>query len=351
MSLKQIAIGTAVLAVLAVAGFAIDKSMNSGRREVKSLADGVDFSQGKVVRIQANNHHVTLQATETGWVVVEKANFPADEAKLRKLVIQLSGSQIEHKVTERKEKLGELGLLTILENEGKFEEDTTGQELSVEKVDGQVLFKLIIGNTRSTSAGYGGQYVRPAGETVAYLIPEALQLDPEPKEWINKSLFPIKGERDLQKISIRRPGAQPLIFSRTDEKTPWELEGVKAEDLDVGKVTTMVRDVAGINLSDLAEEGKSEKELGRTKVTTAELTGFDQRTFRITVGEEKVGESLRYVAIQAGLPADVKDEKLRQEVDGFNARFSNRFLAVFDWEGDTVLKTVKDFRKEQPKKP
>ena len=345
MSIKRIAIATGALVALAVIGVTIDRMTNSHGESGagQTLLGDVDLSKAKMFTIRKDKDQVTLRPSDAGWVIAEYADFPANEDQLRKLAFQLAESVLEHKVTERKEKLGDLGALTMEENEGKFTPDVTGAELIVTGEGETPLLHLVAGNSRSSGAGFGGQYIRRKAETVAYLISDALEIPAKPSDWLPKKIFDFDAGKNLKGISIVRAGKPNLVFGREDEKSAWVNKGSQIKQFDVNKVKRMAQDTASFGLAGLAQPGQSPKQLGRTRLAKVELSLLDKRVYRIEIGEDKAADGNRYLVVSAELPTDVSDAELKQKVADFNARFGKRVVAVYDWEGEAVLKVAKDF--------
>ena len=354
MKLKSMAIATGALLGVAVVGLIISNLMSgTGKRgrEGTSLIEGVDISKIAAIRIEDDNKQVNLTLTGEGWQVQEKAGFPASEEKIRKLVFNLGDQTIELKVTERKEKLRDLGVLAVDENNGKFEDDRTGARVTLLDQSGNPLLGLIVGNDRLTSNtqrgvhGGGGQYIRFVGEPAVYLIPKALTVHNLPREWLNTALLNVDHGKLFKSIRISRSGNKDLLLTKADEKAEWKMDGVKDELVNMELVKDLVNRIGELSIHDLAESGKKEADLGMARTGTVTIRLTDGRLFKLKVGEKKTGDDFRHIMLSATLEENTGDAELKKSVDRFNQRFGKRIIAIYDWEGEQILKSEKDLLK------
>src|SRR5580700_11433750 len=79
-----------------------------GERALPGLADKLatlDF-----MRLRRGDVTVNFRQSEHGWVVVEKGGYPADQTRLRQLLLQLAELQLVEPKTDRPELLSRLDL-------------------------------------------------------------------------------------------------------------------------------------------------------------------------------------------------------------------------------------------------
>lgn len=355
MSLKGIALATGVLLVLAGGGWFIKNGMGPSRPGGlvgKSLLDGVDLSQTAGLTITHGEDQVTLKAGSGGWRVAEQADFPAKPEKIRKFLLKMQEEHIAHKVTENPKRFPELGLLDKAENGGKWENQKTASTVALTDAGGKTLFAVLLGNDRKTdpaqNGGFGGQYIRYPGQKVAYLIPETFYLDSEPRLWLDNKIFDWEKEA-LKSFTISHAKEKKLVFSRADAKSDWKLAG--SPTLKQPEAKSYAERLATLTINRLPKPGQDAKTLGREKLATLEMELFDGRRYGMTLGEKKVEPgNLRFMTLQAGLPADKDKKDLREQVDAFNHRFAGRFPAIYNWEAENLLKTRADFLPAKEKK-
>ena len=98
MKLKALALGSGILIVLAVAAFAVNRWMYappSAGRIGQPLLPDLDLSETSQIRIESNEHEVTLNSEDgTNWTVAEQHGFPVDTKKLKGLLFKLANERV-----------------------------------------------------------------------------------------------------------------------------------------------------------------------------------------------------------------------------------------------------------------
>ena len=355
MKLRVLALVSAILVVLAVAAFAVNRWMTAPKTEGrvgKILMSDVDLAKATRIEIVSPDHTVTLH-TEHGreWSVAQEQDFPVDPKKLKTLFVRLTSEKIAHKVTDNADKLPDLGLLTADENNGKLEASKTARVLSVLGKDDKPIFGLLMGNDRRGQGAmtFGGVYVRYPKEKAAYLIGDSVVTDYRPEDWIDTSVLDLNADKDIRSVRVEQPGQRPVHLSRAKADDPFKLDGMPDADLDKSQVRRVTGQLAGLSAFKVKAGDTPVAEVGRARTGRVELELFDKRHFTVDVGEAKAKDDYRYITVRATLDASVKDPALHEQVDAFNKRFVGRLLGVYDFDGKTMLTAWKDY-KVKPKK-
>lgn len=355
MKFRSLLIFSGVLIVLAAAVFGTSRWGGGSLSEVrtgKPVMGTVDVSQATKIQIQSHEGTVTLvQLADDQWTVLEQNNFLANAQKIKALQIKLQTEKIAHRVTDKKEKLAGLNVLIAEENGGKWKKGKTGYRLRF--LDGQdkSLIDLVIGRDRGgeRNVGFGGTYIRFAGEEAAYLIKDTVLQDYKPEDWIQKEVFDEVADKVLKSIRIRQSGEKELVFSRDKPETKWNMVGVPPERLKQTEIKSLANLIGGMDLSKIAAKDKPAAELGRKRTGQVNFEFFDQRKFTLEIGDQKAKDDYRYFTIKANLDASVSDIKLKDRVTAFNKRFQNRIVGIYDWDGSRLLQARKEFLTEQKK--
>lgn len=354
MKIGKIAIGTGILLALAVAVGLIqsqpDKPPPRGKVG-ESLLGGRDLSPAVKIEIVEGEDKVTLLSTGEGWQVAEMDSFPADADKIRKFIIKLDNTLIGHKVTDNPDKLAGLGLLKLSENDGKAERNKTAATFKVTGGQDKPLYELLLGNDRTTTTtspgAAGGQYVRFGEDSSAYLIPEMIFLNTKAQDWLEAELFNFDKDRAIRKITLSRAGKEELIFSRLLESQEWELAGADKDEVKTNDISALANRISKLKLFKVIAKDGSKKEIGRTKVANLKLELFDKTSYDITIGEEKAEDNVRYLTLAASLPDKVEEKALQDQAAAFNKRFGARYIAIYEWEAEQILKKRGDFLKKK----
>jgi hypothetical protein len=137
---------------------------------------------------------VTLRKQAEKWTVAERANYPADVTKLRKLILSLS----EAKITE--EKTANPANYPVIGVEDPSLAGAAGAQIDFVAKDGK--HALIVGK----SVGQGN-FVRRAGEKTSYIVEPGISVEAEPRYWIDTRLIDLPIAK-IQSIEVK-PAAGP----------------------------------------------------------------------------------------------------------------------------------------------
>src|SRR5690606_39094065 len=145
---------------------------------------------------------------ESGWTVSERNDYPADEAKLRKLLLSVAEAKVVEEKTSNPESYSTLGVEDISKS------DAGGMQLEIEGTKAPV--KLIVGKHAS---GASSHYVRRADEPKSWLINKSLDTSSSADQWLRKSILDVSADR-VQSAEVKIGKAKPytaLKKTRADE--------------------------------------------------------------------------------------------------------------------------------------
>ncbi|MBI4084013.1 MAG: DUF4340 domain-containing protein [Candidatus Lambdaproteobacteria bacterium] len=359
MNLKLIAIVTAALVVVAAGGLVLkrkDEWSKAPERVGQPVLQAIDLGKVGRIYIEQDKEHATLLNAGKGLVVKDLYDFPADANKLTRFLTGLMNQKIASKVTDNPAHFGDLGVLTVAENGGKFESFKTASRFEVYDQEDKPLFRILLGKDRV--AGYpprstGGQYVRFEDEKAAYLIPDLLTLDTKPEDWLDKAVFPgLDAKKELKRVTLTpaAPGKPALRFQRDKADGPWSLAGVKAEQLNDSEVTDLMQRIVELSVTKIAPPGRTAAQLGRERLATIDIETFDGRRLEVKMGEKDVDKDkeARYCTVRGEMLPGATSEPARKFVDALNTRFKDRTFAIYSWVGGRIFKEPKDFIKKKP---
>jgi hypothetical protein len=170
-----------------------------GLERAANAVTEVDLAKGDGTR-------TTLKRNSAGWDVAERG-WPADTARLRKLVLDLGALNIVEEKTRLPANYPRLGV-----------EDVTSPQATGTRVDAITPGKtwaLIIGKSSSGKSGY----VRVAGAPQSLLAAPLLTPDADPKSWLDHTLIDLSGER-VREVEARPADAPPYTATRVRKDAP-----------------------------------------------------------------------------------------------------------------------------------
>ena len=210
-----------------------DNAATLGRTLFKDLK-AADIGTIRIVEPKAT---LTLQRKDERWVVVERADFPADLSKVREFVLKAIGLKIG-----QSEPLGEKDRARLnLDDPGKKPE-TAGTRVEFKAADGKDLGVFTVGRKyfkreveNPDKAIPDGRFVALPGEAgTAYLVGDPLsQAAAKSAEWIERTAFQVEKVKALE---VRYPAGGGWRIERSGDNADWKLAGARpGEKLDVSR--------------------------------------------------------------------------------------------------------------------
>ena len=151
---------------------------------------------------------VELQRQGETWTVSERDNYPADDSKVRKLLIAIADAKVYEEKTSNPESYATLGV-----------EDTKGSgatSLRIELVGTPKPVNLIVGKQ---GAGARSTYVRRAGEPQSWLINATVDTSATPEAWLRKDIIDVSADR-IQSATVRLRERSPTPPPRARAPIP-----------------------------------------------------------------------------------------------------------------------------------
>jgi len=251
----KVFLGWAVVALLTLAGAIVATASRPETSVVRlvnepafpALRDNPDAAARVVLRNKEGS--VTLERGQgTTWRVLEKGDYPADENKVRALIVGLADMQLVEAKTSHEDRFGRL------EVEDVAAEDAKSRSLRIEGGDGKTLVATVVGKTRSRFTGgrEGGTYLRRDGDDRAWLASGRLDLKAEPAEWLARDILDLSADR-IRSVVVTPAGGEAYTLSRTEPETDWtlDLEVPEGRVLDADAIGRVSSGLGRLTLQDV----------------------------------------------------------------------------------------------------
>jgi len=197
-----------ILAILAVIGQREQQPQTqSGDMFLPGLMESLDDVR-RVEIVGAGEEPVaTLERRESGWVVLERGEYPADLTKTRHALLSLAETQILEAKTANPALHDRLGLEAITAG--------TAGGVAVELIGPAEPVRIIVGNAE----GDYQRYVRRQDEDQTYLINRDPQLGTSAVDWLDTAIVNVDGDR-IQHVTVSRSDGEPLVVSKAVRGQP-----------------------------------------------------------------------------------------------------------------------------------
>lgn len=223
-SLYALLVAAAALAVVAAAvTWRGDRDVSAappGERALPGLADGLatlDF-----LRLRRGDVTVNLKQSGQRWTVVEKGGYPADQERVRKLLLQLAELELVEPKTDRPELLARLDL----------DDPANGNAtlLAAGDRNGVVAGQIVIGRSRPSdiAGGEPGVYVRKPDGDQAWLARGAFDLGGGAASWLDRRIVDIAPGR-VASVVLTAPDGSAVVVARGSADLPFAIDGLPAD--------------------------------------------------------------------------------------------------------------------------
>ena len=174
----------AAAAALIIAGALFVSARRSAPEEsvsrllLPSLATDLNVVTEVQVRKGSPKPTVTLHKTADHWTVAERADYPADVPKLRKLLVALRDARIVEDKTADPARFAAIGV------QDPADPSAPGAEVTLVTPAGKQ--SVIIGKPVGE-----GSFARLGGANQSYAVEPAIAAESEPRQWIDARLFDV----------------------------------------------------------------------------------------------------------------------------------------------------------------
>jgi hypothetical protein len=305
-----------ILVVLLVAlggGALVFQQQESARRpeNVGTLGRGllkdVRVADIRTIRISEPKSTLTLNNKDDRWLIAERADFPADFARVRDFVVKAISLKVG-----QSEPIGD-------KDRARLNLDDSGTQVEFLGGDGKALGKLIVGRKyfkrevdNADKAPADGRFVAlPAEPKMAYLVSDPLaQATTRTAEWIDRQSFQVEKAKTLE---VRYPDGGGWRIERDGDNAEWRLGGQRpGEKVDTPRANAASYSLSLLELADVAP--KDAKDTGLDNPIAIEATTLDGLAYSIKVGKLQ-GEN-HYVSFTSSgnvTSSDAKDaERLKR---------------------------------------
>jgi hypothetical protein len=277
-----------------------DNAATLGRTLLKDL-QAADIAAIRIVEPKAT---LTLQRKDERWVIAERADFPADFAKVREFVLKAIGLKVG-----QSEPLGE-------KDRARLNLDASATRVEFKAADGKDLAVLAVGRKyfkrevdNPGKAIPDGRFIALPGEPgTAYLVGDPLtQASASSADWIDRTSFQVEKVKTLE---VRYPAGGGWRIERAGDNADWKLVGARPEEkLDVSRANAASYSLQLLELADVAP--KEVADTGLDKPIAIDATTLEGLTYAIKVG--KLAGDNYYVSFTSSGSHKAQDKAAREK--------------------------------------
>ena len=206
-----LAAATAASVLTAAVLYSITNRWTAGKVEGAALIPGLAQQEKAIatVEIVQGDKKTTLLREGEQWKVKERAGYPADPQRVRKLLTALAAAELIEPKTASKDRHKQLEL------EDPAAKDAKSRGIRILDAKGKPLAEVVLGKSRydAFGSGKGGVYVRRLAEAQTWLATGEPKGSAEFKDWVSTAAFETDTTK-ISKLTLEHPGEEPLVIEK-----------------------------------------------------------------------------------------------------------------------------------------
>lgn len=303
MNKRQIIVLWIIAVVLVVALIAVNSSSKDGFQSATDRSRGEtllkDFPATEVAGLTIKNgdDSVSMKMEETGWVVTNRDNYPADTPGINDLIRTVAEVKVTQGIEADPEFAPRFGMDPVAEDDAE-----KGTELVMTDAAGTELAKLTFGRNLESGSG-GGPFGMGGGSTGRFVLNHADDsgvyvtselfptLSADISGWLDDSFLKVE---NVTSVAVSKPGQENEIewkLTRPDESADFALDGKKPEEnLDTSAINPIKNLFSYARFEDVVPAAEADEAWDKDKRQTAVIETVEGFTYNVTFGPRKAGD-------------------------------------------------------------
>lgn len=313
----------------------------------------IDFPLNDVahITIKDGTSEVNLVKKADGWVVRERADYPANFEQVSRFLqkvwnlkpvetIQLGPSQFAR-----------------LELTAPAKETKSGTLLELKNKSDKRIAALLAGKQylKKSNQNFGpasfpaGRYVMPEdGSGRVFLTSDPLlELVTKPERWLNRDFIKLEKPK-----SIALDGTAPAMkwkIGRENESADWKFAEAKpGEEVDQTKLSTLANSVSNMSFADVLDPNVKPDSIGLDKPSTVTIETFDGLAGTLKIGNPSGDKYPVTISMAAAPNEKTEDKKKIEEKLATEKKFEGRPFLINKFPIEQLLKNRADLVKAPP---
>lgn len=313
------------------------------------------------ITIATSNESIRLRQTESGWIVLNRFDYPADFAKITELVKNLGNAKIGRAFDSSPEVQDRLSLYPP--DQPDIPASQKGTRIILADKDARHLADLIVSEPRvdGVAVGPGTYYTLRPSQNRVYLIDQNLQsIGKKPADWLNRNLVDLNPEEIWKVVCFDTRKKRPIytLARPAQDRQPVLLELPAGKIPVQSKIDQVFEALTSFTFEDVA--GYSGKDWDKHFRSTPR---FDYHLYDGTVyhvfpaaaqKEEPQSHYLRiavdFLQSSDNKTPDQKDNQTRHEAEKLNQKLGAWTYIISKWIFDSFINDPRNFTEKEVKK-
>ena len=341
--IKPLSIIALILCVIGFALYFYEQDTEQAQEDMsgQALLKELDSKNLNKIQIQSSEGLLELHQSQQGWKEIG-LDYPLSSEKIQEFLLELTDLRLGDLVTIDPKRHALFRLLDPPSEKQEWDEGKHATTVSLMRGDDSKLLEIYLGKNREQGSG---QYLRYGGNDEVYLLPESLEIDTDPNEWLNKSLLKLNDQM-IQKITIQKSSDPTFTLNYDNESKRWILVEDPETALKDDIINDMKKRLEDLSFSKIISGSVSDNSSGRTELTVMDVALIDGYIYSLQVGEKENSDGNHVMSLRMSIQIESDSPDLRKEMERFNQRNGDLLFEIRSWEAKDLLKKQVDFLKE-----
>ncbi len=307
-------IALAVVTAIVILG-AVVASKRSGASAAPAAEAGGPLHEGltrrlndvAVLEVTNGGQTLTIEKKGADWAIQNVNGYPAKFETVKKALIAIAELEVAEAKTSDPKRYSEIGV------EDPLGEGATSTLVVLKDEGGASLASLVIGDSKPGRSPE--LYVRKADEARAWKVKGSVDLQSDPKTWMDREVANVASDRTKAVTVTHADGERLHVFKENRSDTNFLVEGVPAdrELLSPSIANSLASVLSYLSFDEVRPVGEVDFETA--PISTTEIRTWDGLVFVATVAEHDGVEWVRFRAHYEA-PATPDAEADEEAVDG-----------------------------------
>ena len=341
--IKPLSLISVILCGLGIALYFYEQGAEQGQENLSGqiLLKQLDTKNLNKIQVRSSEGLLELHQSQQGWQETG-LDYPLSGEKIQEFLLELTDLRLGDLVTDNPERHALFQLLSPPDSKEQWEDEKHAVALSLLHGDDSSLLEILLGKSREQGSG---QYLRYADSDEVYLLPDTLDIDTDPNDWLNKELTSLD-EKMIQKLKSQNSSDSDFTLSYDNQSNSWSMSDSPEAELKEDEINDILKRLQELSFTKILTGELSDNSTGRTQLTNLEATLADGIIYALQIGENENPEGNHVMSLRMSIQIEADSPDSRKEMERLNQKVGGRLFEIRSWEAKDLLKKKADLLKE-----
>ena len=341
--IKPLSLIAVILCGLGIALYFYEHGAEQGQENLSGqiLLKQLDTKNLNKIQVRSSEGLLELHQSQQGWQETG-LDYPLSGEKIQEFLLELTDLRLGDLVTDNPERHALFQLLSPPESKEQWEDEKHAVAVNLLRGDDSSLLEILLGKSREQGSG---QYLRYADSDEVYLLPDTLDIDTDPNDWLNKELTSLD-EKMIQKLDFQNSSDSDFTLSYDNQSNSWSMSDSPETELKEDEINDILKRLQELSFTKILTGELSDNSTGRTQLTNLEATLSDGKIYALQIGENENPEGNHVMSLRMSIQIEADSPDSRKEMERFNQKVGGRLFEIRSWEAKDLLKKKADLLKE-----